>query len=497
MAALTVNHHPIHTWDDSPTLASTRRMSRPPPPQQQQQHPDPFTRMGWKPTKTRTPRQQPCRELVKPNKSLPQPSPSVWVHGSRCRCIQEKQERESADQALAQVIETISTAYRAKRKLELEVTSPRPAPPPPHRQSRSAGLITRIFKLSSPQTKSSQRQKQPPLTIQEIADLCNATADLDIKKISSYLFSSSCPSTLLNTPNHRGTTPLMACLRASSASIYPKAHLSMLSFLLDCGANPNAITSSPSGGHAPGLGLGAASVLSIACALDLPCGQTGRIVKLLLDRGAAVDVGLPCNNKKQQKKGQTAVHIATLAGNAEALEVLLGYGTADVDRGFDASSSDRENEWELPPTVHIGKRNGLLGRSHHRRTTSRMKNPVTALHLAHGSPACAKVLLEHKADVRVKDGYGRTPLHWAAEFGSVQVVGLLLDAGAQVGDDVLGGVVVALESGGGRPGHVGVARLLIGRGAADGNGMRERLLAVEEWKHVFEDIFAEKDKENR
>ncbi|KAK3988032.1 Serine/threonine-protein phosphatase 6 regulatory ankyrin repeat subunit C, partial [Cladorrhinum sp. PSN332] len=514
-----------HTWDDSPTLASNMRMSM---------APDPFARMGWKP-KTRIPRQQSCRELVKPNRTLPQPTPSVWVHGSRCRCGQEKQERESADDGLTQAIETISAAYRARRKLELEAISRRDSESrpasirPPHRRSRSAGLtstITRLFKKPS-------RPAPVALTIQEIADLCNASADLDIQKVAQYLFSAGPHgfSSIVNTSNHLGTTPLMACLRASSARVYPKAHLAMLTFLLDCGANPNATTSGPSQGHAPGIGLGTASVLSAACALDLPGGHGGRIVKLLLDRGAAVDVALPfspsssptvASSRKARKQqsllqtqqkgkggGQTAIHIATLAGNYEALEVLLSHGGADVNRAFDASSSTDNNNnstnWEPTSSTSSSARSSteVGGRR-------RMKNPVTALHLAHGSPACAKVLLTHGADFRLRDGYGRTPLHWAAEFGSVQVVGMLLDAGAEADagagagaggpeDDVmtaaatpLGGVVAVLESGVGRPGHVAVARLLIGRGAEteenDNNGLRERLLAVEEWREVFEDI---------
>ncbi|KAK4168123.1 ankyrin repeat-containing domain protein [Cladorrhinum sp. PSN259] len=548
--ALTVNHHPTHTWDDSPTLASTRRMPMAPSPTA-----DPFARMGWK-SKTRTPRMNPCRELVKPNKTLPQPTPSVWVHGSRCRCGQEKQERESADDALAQAIETISAAYRARRKLELEAIST-PAPiRPPHRQSRSSGLtstITRILKLSSHSPAQTAPKKKLPrpapisLTIQEIADLCNASADFDIEKVAQYLFSSSSrphgSSSIVNTSNHLGTTPLMACLRAPSARIYPKSHLAMLTFLLDCGANPNATTTTPSQGHAPSIGLGAASVLSIACALDLPTGHCGRIIKLLLDKGAAVEVALPCSfsprkaRKQAQEQtqkgggggGQTAIHIATLAGNAEALHVLLSHGGADVDRAFDASSSADTSNWEppLPAPTAAGEKVTwkdaiLLTRSHHhRRTTSSnsqtsstttatgstrssaemkvsmMRNSVTALHLAHGSPACARVLLSHGADVGVKDGYGRTPLHWAAEFGSAEVVRVLLENGAEVDSmsgmtiTPLGGVVAALESGGGvagRPGHVAVARLLTDAGAeVETNGLRERLLALEQVKEEEEE----------
>lgn len=333
----------------------------------------------------------------------------------------------------------------------------------------------------------------------------------------------------------------------------------MLTFLLDCGANPNATTVTPSQSHAPGIGLGAASVLTAACALDLPSGRHGaKVIKLLLDRGAAVDAALPSSPTRKrnhqtrrdqgslllpggQGGGQTAIHIATLAGNSDALEELLGHGGADVNRAFDAGVSAAES-WEPPAHSARGTTSwkGSISLARHRRAGSKdttttssgttsssssssarsvssnsarssaemmmmmmmmgMKNPVTALHLAHASPACARVLLAHGADFNVRDGHGRTPTHWAAEFGSVQVVKMLLDAGAEAdagaGEDPampttpLGGVVAALESGAGRPAHVGVARLLIGQGAeVEGNGLRERLLAVDEWKHIFEDMF--------
>ena len=39
-------------------------------------------------------------------------------------------------------------------------------------------------------------------------------------------------------------------------------------------------------------------------------------------------------------------------------------------------------------------------------------------------------LLEMKVDVDIRDGYGATPLHYAAKRGCVEVVKVLLDKGA-------------------------------------------------------------------
>ena len=45
-------------------------------------------------------------------------------------------------------------------------------------------------------------------------------------------------------------------------------------------------------------------------------------------------------------------------------------------------------------------------------------------------PIVVEFLLKEGSDKEVKDGYGRTPLHWAAKEGHTEIVKLLLDAGA-------------------------------------------------------------------
>ena len=58
----------------------------------------------------------------------------------------------------------------------------------------------------------------------------------------------------------------------------------------------------------------------------------------------------------------------------------------------------------------------------------------TPLHWAtmNNSIEVAKLLLDRGANVRAKDKFGWTPLHWASRWNSIETANLLLDAGADV-----------------------------------------------------------------
>ena len=127
-------------------------------------------------------------------------------------------------------------------------------------------------------------------------------------------------------------------------------------------------------------------------------------------------------------RGRIALHVAVLAGSAECVTLLVREGRADVYAVFDASTT----EWEARAEGGFkGLRGGSRSASREVRG-KRPKNPVTALHLAHSSDACTRILLECGANVGAKDGDGRTPLHWAARAGSFEVVRLLVSAGADI-----------------------------------------------------------------
>lgn len=73
---------------------------------------------------------------------------------------------------------------------------------------------------------------------------------------------------------------------------------------------------------------------------------------------------------------------------------------------------------------------------------------VTALHFAadKGHLDVVRVLVEHKADVNVKDSfYGISAIFWAAQRRRADVMGVLLDAGAEGADDILPGAVAEAQ----------------------------------------------------
>jgi ankyrin repeat protein len=128
------------------------------------------------------------------------------------------------------------------------------------------------------------------------------------------------------------------------------------------------------------------------------------------------------------------------------------------------------------------------------------KHPVSALHLAHNNHACAQVLLECGANVGARDGYGRTPLYWAAEAGNADVVRLLIGAGADMnaasddGVTPLSTVVVALHNGEGSHGHTETLKMLLqgeapsdsGSDSQDEGSLRKNLVTLKTWNEVWE-----------
>ncbi|KAK0673119.1 ankyrin repeat-containing domain protein [Cercophora samala] len=455
-------------WDESPwssprTQSPTGLHYHTPKP-----IPEPFVRMGWQP-KTRVPRQHSCREILKPGRNHTLVTPSIWVHTPRCRCAQDKVDREHQDQALFNTITTLSTTYRASLKLEAEITItavPTKTNKTSHRRSRSSILFTRLLSSLAPSNLGGKQSHHPNIiSIQHLADLCNGCSELDAARVITYLHDRKIP---INSPNHLGFTPLLCALRSPLAKTRPKAHLAFVKFLLECGANPNLPSTGPSDPSTP---------LSVVCSLNsLPPDQTEAILKLLLDKGAAVDLAVPSplgQTSTGKTTRQTALHIATLCSNSTALSFLLGYGNANP--------------------------NPL--------STSKNGPSVSPLHLAaHTDTVCASVLLKHGADPLARDQQGKTPLHWAAEYGyDVDLVELLMgymkgEEKVEVVGDVLGKVVKHLENGHGRRGHVAVVEALLRQASLrEGSrrvsrGIKQRLERLDGewgWGPVFEAMVEE------
>ncbi|KAL2174031.1 ankyrin repeat-containing domain protein [Thermothelomyces heterothallicus CBS 202.75] len=447
-----------HSWRDAPALTAWTIQE------------EPSTRISWTPrapVRPRRLRKPECRELLNPNNALP----GIHIHGIGCRCLQAQADEELQDELLATKIASLTRTILAPTIASSEAPS----------SSSSSSSTTDSTK---PSPSNRLRRSRPGtgrpagnISLPLQADLTIGCADLDIDKVARYLLpiteegsstntgGAGRPRTAgvdVNARNHHGTTPLMAAVRSpfgagagagASASLpgaaaaaagagplrprrrrrRPRAQREMVRFLVEaCGADVEAARVD----RVTGAGE---TVLSMACA----AGAT-EVVRFLLGSGARADRRLPSargigsgsggssgsgtgaapavtttTTPLLTGRGQTALHVAVLADRPECVEVLLREGGADANAVFDAAGPDLDTAGG--------------GKGEKAEKEKAPKHPVSALHLAaHASPECARLLLEHGARVDIRDAYGRTPLHWAAEAGHGAVVRLLVEAGANI-----------------------------------------------------------------
>lgn len=168
-------------------------------------------------------------------------------------------------------------------------------------------------------------------------------------------------------------------------------------------------------------------------------------------------------NASAAAKHCTSLHIAAKSGNVECVQVLLEHGgeseSADVngatafayvtrygklvavqflhERGANAIASDRTGS--LPLHVTCSNRDldvaRFLLQKHPdviNHTTTEVDGRVTPLHRAaqSGSVGCIELLLHHGANIETADNYGRTPLYTAACKGQLSALRYLLEKGA-------------------------------------------------------------------
>ncbi|KAH6618373.1 ankyrin repeat-containing domain protein [Chaetomium sp. MPI-SDFR-AT-0129] len=482
MAPPSVRHRSHRSWQPSPALTSWTIQE------------EPSNRVSWTPPHVQTRTARPKRLRKSECREIPGPDglPSIQIHGSGCRCAQagnnEPSRKQSQDSILAAQISALTKSVLSSRIAE---SVPSPARPSPNRLRRSRSLSTsrlpNLSRIFSPSPSPPTTTTAPSLALQ--ADLCIACTFFDITKVAHYLLptilpslnhphspTSSSPGALatpppvhINAPNHIGITPLMATIRSPTAGPQtPLAQLAMVRFLVEaCGADVNATRVDPATGRGE-------SVLSMAVLV----GAVGVVRYLVREAGVDVRRVLPEGGKGKNTstpgrngygyngyrfrpgKGQTALHVAVLSDRAECVEVLVREGGADVDGVVEGVLGDGDG---------VGGVGGLRGFKGGRK----VRNPVSALHLAHGNYACTRVLLELGARVNVQDGYGRTPLYWAAEAGCAEVVRLLLAAGADMNlgsyEEItpLGAVVAAMEDTGETRGRIDVMRLLLQGGVTN------------------------------
>jgi RNA polymerase sigma factor (sigma-70 family) len=147
-----------------------------------------------------------------------------------------------------------------------------------------------------------------------------------------------------------------------------------------------------------------------------------------------------------------AAHAMHHSGNAHVVEVLLARG-ADIDAHTGAA---------LGMTTHV--RHMLERNAAMRRTRSAWER--TPLHWAAsgGHLELVQWLLAHGADANAWDRWGCTPLHLAAELGRVEIVRELIDAGADIESRLKNGKTVlhlAAQSG-----NTQIVEMLLSRDAA-------------------------------
>ena len=183
----------------------------------------------------------------------------------------------------------------------------------------------------------------------------------------------------VKTANRYGVTPLyLACVNGSAPTI---------ELLLKAGADPNATTTE-----------GETALMTVA--------RTGAVdaARVLLDHGAKVDA-------REEWRGQTALMWAAAENHPDMMRELIAHGA-------DVNARSAIQHWERQVTAEPREKWLPPG-------------GLTPLLFAarQGSLECAKILVEHGADVNVVDPDGISALVSALINGHFDVAGFLIDKG--------------------------------------------------------------------
>ncbi len=200
--------------------------------------------------------------------------------------------------------------------------------------------------------------------------------------------------------------------------------------------------------------------------LELLCAHLATVHALQVE-GQGIAPALPGTLDTLDTYGRAALGMAAGRGHYRACKLLLDKG-ASVE--LDDDNSDDENASKVQQPLFCAAENGhaavcALLLQHDASVDTRNTSGETPLILAasHGHLAVCTLLVEHGADMGVESNYGWTPLADAVYGESEQVVRYLLEQGAAPNQQNSDGKTALMEAC--RQGSANLVELLLKRGA--------------------------------
>jgi ankyrin repeat protein len=157
----------------------------------------------------------------------------------------------------------------------------------------------------------------------------------------------------------------------------------------------------------------------------------------------------PVSANSKDAEGRSVLHLASLAGNVQAVRDILGIsdradlrdneGKNALDMAF--SRPDSREHIEIAELLILSGAHSdnpifpyFAPAARSANYNARRADGVTPLHFAAGEgyEGLISFLFEKRADVNIKNNSGATPLHEAARSGNIRVMQLILDQGAEV-----------------------------------------------------------------
>lgn len=175
------------------------------------------------------------------------------------------------------------------------------------------------------------------------------------------------------------------------------------------------------------------------------------LIEFLLSKGANVNV-------QENYRGETALNLAIVSGNKDALQLML-------DHHPDLKLHGGNYGTALATAIHMGRLDlALLIHDH---VLQERKNTI-GFAAAQGTVDELRDLLQNNPQgIAEQDELGFTPLHCAAAAGRTDAAEVLISAGART--DVADGVDLHPLEWAALTGHLPVVVLLVGKGASDPN----------------------------